>query len=241
MTDLAVDSGNTNIKAGLFEENVLKEIFVLENKEWNLFHSVVKKNKVQRTILSSVGEINTELESLFQTSTRFYKLSAKIKLPFKINYRTPETLGADRLAGVAGAMHFYPKTHCLVIDAGTCITSDFITAEEEYLGGSISPGLQMRLNTMHRFTSRLPEIKFTQPIHFIGKSTESSMLSGVYNGIADELNGTIHRYESEFGNIQNIICGGDSSVFANRIKSNIFAAPYLVLYGLKKILDCQDE
>jgi type III pantothenate kinase len=167
-------------------------------------------------------------------------LSSGTKLPFSNKYATPETLGNDRLSAVAGAHAEYPGRNVLVIDAGTCIKYDFITEDGEYLGGSISPGIQMRYNALHTFTQKLPSLSplAIQPA-LIGDSTIGSIHSGVINGVMAEMQGIIQSYAGRFKNICVILSGGDieiiKPVFSG--KNNIFADPLLVLKGLNFILE----
>ncbi len=236
VNNLTVDIGNTKIKAGVFFDDILQEIFVFEKNEIHALKNIVKKNAITHSILSCVGNEIIELEKLLSDETHFVKLNHQTRLPFTNKYKTPETLGMDRVAAIAGALHFFSNTNCLVIDEGTCITYDFISSDAEYFGGAISPGLQMRLNAMHHFTEKLPQLFFSEINEFVGNTTESSMLSGAFYGMLSEINETISRYVQRYGAIQVITCGGDSILFDKHIKRNIFAAPYLVLYGLNKIL-----
>jgi type III pantothenate kinase len=236
MRVLVIDIGNTKAKAGIFNAGNLLEEFLFETKNTNEIESILSKHKITHSIISSVAQPVEELEKILQQKTIFTKLSSQTILPFTNKYATPATLGMDRVAAIAGAMHYFSNTNCLVIDMGTCITFDFITANNEYLGGAISPGLQMRLKAMHHFTQKLPDVSFKTVDDFVGNSTESCMQSGTFYGILSEINETINRYEQRYGSIQVITCGGDSTLFDKHIKSNIFAAPFLVLYGLNKIL-----
>jgi type III pantothenate kinase len=142
----------------------------------------------------------------------------------------------DRVAGVAAAQHLFPNKNCLVIDAGTCITYDFLSKDSVYTGGAIAPGIQMRLKAMHEFTHKLPQPELTWPVDFEGKSTNQALLSGVCLGVADEIIGKIERYIQRYGNVQVLLCGGNSVMLAKHIKNNIFAVPSLVLEGLNQIL-----
>jgi type III pantothenate kinase len=236
MISLTIDVGNTKIKAGVFNEDVLDEIFVFEKKEVHSIKNIIKKNNITHSILSNVGNENDEIESFLSEQTQFLKLNRQTKLPFHNNYKSPETLGMDRVSAVAGSLHFFSNTNCLIIDAGTCITYDFISSDKNYFGGAIAPGLQMRLNAMHQFTKKLPQLSFSEIDDFVGNTTETSMLSGAFYGMLNEINETISRYEQQYGTLQVITCGGDSILFDKHIKRSIFAAPYLVLYGLNKIL-----
>ena len=143
----------------------------------------------------------------------------------------------DRIAGVCGAQQKFPGEPCLVIDAGTCITYDFLDRQGNFLGGGISPGLMMRFQAVHTFTSKLPLVNPVEKVNLIGDSTERCIQSGVINGLAEELNGIIRRYQGEFDGLRVILCGGDARFFENILKGPIFAVPELVLSGLNSILN----
>jgi type III pantothenate kinase len=160
-------------------------------------------------------------------------------------YKSPATLGLDRLAGIIGARTLFPDKNCLVIDAGTCITYDAINKDGVYEGGSISPGLKMRLKAMHNFTRRLPEVELVEYDDWQGYDTKSAMLSGVLNGAIEEVKGFIEIYNSKYSKLHVILCGGDSIFFDNRLKNSIFAhalktEPNLVLIGLNEVIQQND-
>lgn len=159
----------------------------------------------------------------------------------KNNYRTPESLGVDRIAGVVGANALFPHVNNLVIDMGTCITYDYIDAEGIYWGGGISPGMNLRFRAMSDHTVNLPNAEFDDPIGLLGNTTITCIQSGVINGICEELNGIINRYQSEKGDINVILCGGDANSFESKIKAHIFASPKLVLIGLNRILEYNEN
>ena len=159
-----------------------------------------------------------------------------IPMPIEIAYKTPETLGKDRIAAVIGARFLYPKGPVLAIDAGTCITYDILTEDDVYLGGNISPGAHLRFRAMDEFTHALPLVEQMEVEQLYGQSTEESMATGVITGIAAEMDGMIERYEEEFSGVQTVICGGDARYFVNMLKKKIFANRNLVLLGLHKIL-----
>jgi type III pantothenate kinase len=234
--NLVIDIGNTRCKAGLFDADILVEQWVFADKIQEKLSKIIERYKPVFSLISSVGEQTEPIKELLQKRTRFMELTPDLAVPFTNLYLTPKTLGMDRVAGIAGATHFFPDQACLVIDMGTCITYDFINTNKEYLGGAISPGVAMRLSAMAVFTKRLPEIVFHSPDSFIGNTTQSSMLSGVYYGILGEINDTISRYEEQFGEINVLICGGDAPLFDKHTKKSIFAAPDLVLHGLNKLL-----
>ena len=230
MIHLVIDIGNTRAKLAVFAGDEI----IHESQQINDIPHLIKTYQVERAIICSVGADYSVANALLTVPTLI--LNHETPLPFQVNYETPQTLGMDRVAGVAGAMQLFPNQSCLVIDAGTCITYDFISSDGIYSGGAISPGLHMRFKAMHEFTAKLPLPELVWPNDFEGKSTRDSLLSGVCLGLADEINGRIARYSQRFGPIQVIICGGDANLLKQHIKNNIFAAPSLVMFGLNQIL-----
>lgn len=233
---LVVDIGNTRVKAAVFCNNELMEKISFTADDPEPLRRLIGQYGPSHSLLCSVGEESARITDLLRQHTSFLELTQKLQVPFVIDYHTPHTLGMDRVAAVAGARYFYPAGACLVIDMGTCVKYDFITADDHYPGGAISPGLNMRLWAMHEQTERLPLIAMEPVADFIGQTTKDSMLSGAFFGLLGEINDTIERYEGRFGNIQVLLSGGDASLFDKHTKKSIFAAPDLVLFGLHKIL-----
>jgi type III pantothenate kinase len=163
-------------------------------------------------------------------------LNHLLPLPIQINYKTPETLGVDRIAAVCGAIDIFPNRSSLVIDAGTAITYDFIDGHGNYEGGAISPGIEMRFEALHTFTERLPLVTKNGDLTLIGNSTETCIRSGVLNGVVAEMEGIINNYKQLYPDLGVVLCGGNSFFFENRLKPTIFATPDLVLSGLNRIL-----
>ncbi|WP_460515527.1 type III pantothenate kinase [Cyclobacterium sediminis] len=228
-----VDIGNSRIKTGLFENGTLLEA----NWFWKLHkcNEYLMPDKGDRVLITSVNLSLKELKETF--SFPFLYFDHETPLEITNSYKTPQTLGLDRLAGVIGAKAFKGEENILVIDMGTCITYDFLNKKNIYLGGAISPGLKMRARAMHEFTARLPLINVqNQEIPYLGTDTVSCMASGTYHGIAEEIKGFIQRYREEFGHVEVFICGGDAEIFESLIKDHIFVIPNLVLYGLDRIL-----
>lgn len=239
---LIIDFGNTLQKLAVFlgKEIILKETFRKLPPE-TLAYFINEHGPFDGIIQSSVVIHTRELEEILARAGKFILLTDQTPLPVKNSYETPKTLGKDRLAAVAGAHALFPGRNCLVIDAGTCITYDIITKDGEYLGGGISPGIQMRFKALHTFTGKLPLIEPDEFDDLIGKSTRESILSGVYNGITGEMTGIISRYHEHFENLTVLITGGDHQFLYNKLKISIFAAPNLVLQGLNEILDYNDQ
>ena len=231
--NLVIDCGNTRIKAATFSDDELREKFSFQSTDE--LKSFLHSNRFEGGIISSVGIPAEEILGWMDAKKKFV-LKHTLPLPVKILYKTPETLGVDRIAAVCGALGIFPSDDCLVIDAGTCITYDFIDRNKNYHGGAISPGISMRFEAMHTFTKRLPLVK-AAPEKLIGDSTESSMRSGVMNGILSEVDGFIINYQKKYPDLRVVLCGGDTPFFENNLKPTIFAAPDLVLIGLNRILN----
>jgi type III pantothenate kinase len=194
--------------------------------------------KIKRLFLSSVKTTTkAQLNILEKTGVRPLFLNANLKMPFINKYETPNTLGADRLALVAGGLFIYPNKPILIIDVGTCLTFDFVSEKGVYYGGSISPGLQMRLNALHTLTGKLPLVSLGEPKDLIGKSTKESMLSGVVNGIQIEIDGIIDWYKLRYPQVKTILTGGDSAFFDKKLKNSIFADADILLKGMHFILE----
>lgn len=201
-------------------------------KEWIL------KFPFRKCILSSVTNEDEAISMFLQNEIpHFINLNHTTPLPYKNLYHTPESLGNDRIAGIAGAYNRFPGANVLVIDLGTAITYDLITSNGEYKGGNISPGLVTRFNALHSFTSRLPLLGKADVQIDLGTDTRSAIIAGVQNGILYEINGYIEHNSTEFPDLVIILTGGDADFFANKLKKPIFVDPNLILSGLNAILE----
>ena len=232
--NLVIDSGNSSAKIGIFDQHRLVKKSSFDSEEG--LKVFVEQNFFEHVLISSVKGEAGRIGSWIKPEAKVYVLDRSLSLPVKNGYRTPETLGMDRLAAVCGAQHLYPGHDCLVIDAGTCITYEFIDAGGTYHGGSISPGLAMRFKAVHNFTAKLPLVSAKAGVSLIGDSTETSIQSGVTNGLIAEIEGICRQYQEKFPGIKVILCGGDAGFFENQLKASIFASPELVLIGLNSIL-----
>jgi type III pantothenate kinase len=232
--NLVIDSGNSAAKVGIFDDEKLLDkltFTVLDD-----LRSFLARADYSYVIVSSVKEDADTILSMSHKAKRKFVLNAHLPLPITNLYTTPKTLGMDRLAGVCGAVQLFPGVPCLVIDAGTCITYDIIDGDRNYYGGGISPGLHMRFRAVHTFTAKLPLVSPKKPANLVGDTTESSIQSGVVNGMMAEMDGIIRLYTEKFPGLRVILCGGDAGFFENQLKASIFASPELVLLGLNSIL-----
>ena len=235
MKKITIDEGNTSVKLALFENNQM----VFRKSDFNLEFVKVLLSQCDRLIISTVKK-NTLFKSLF-SSKYTISLNPFTPLPITNCYKTPHSLGNDRIALAVGAIANFPNNNVLVIDAGTCITYDFINSKKEYLGGGISPGIQMRYNALHHFTSQLPLLESVDTAILTGANTEESIHSGIINGILVEIDGIIQRYINKYPDIKVIVTGGNAKFFDKGLKNTIFANPNLLMEGLNKILDYNES
>jgi len=237
--NLIVDVGNTLIKLAIFDESELIERTSVTHKKASakVKELIMDYPKVKKAILSSVGKKNKSLEKVLKEHVDVLKLSSKTKVPFQNDYLTPKTLGVDRIALVSASVEQFPENNVLIIDAGTCITYDFINSENHYLGGAISPGLKLRYESLHNLTEDLPLLELDNHDDLIGRSTVESIHSGVVNGVINEIDGIIDRYIIKFPDLTIILTGGDADFLAKRLKNSIFANSNFLLEGLNFILE----
>lgn len=236
--NLIIDVGNTRVKAAVFEKNTLKEFFIFSDTT-QLLESVVFSSYVINECM--IGTVVNGLEVFIQelkkkTNVRLF--TSDTPTPVKNLYKTAHSLGSDRLAGAVGGNALFPDKNILIIDAGTCIKYNLVNAQNEYLGGAISEGLQMRFKAIHTFTSRLPLLEMDENFNeLIGTTTNESILSGVQLGAVAEVEGFIAQYKQIYPDIMILITGGDVNFFEKRLKKPIFADSFLILKGLNAILE----
>ena len=233
---LAVDVGNTRIKAAVFEGDMLFETFVFKKiaLEKNIQNILEKYKKTSHLVVASVSDVEKQAFISFEKTVKIHFVSHKDAFPFNNCYETPKTLGIDRMVLAAGATLQYPNQNRLVIDAGTCVTFDFIDENDNYLGGAISPGLRLRYEALHNFTAKLPLLTLEKPKHFIGKSTSESIHSGVVNGLVYEIDGFIEDFKAQYSKFIIILTGGDTEFLAKRLKNTIFANSNFLLESLNQ-------
>lgn len=235
--NLIIDQGNSRTKIAIYQRGEMLDSATYDHFDTSQFLKWCDKYPVEKGIISSVvgDELFLEMKKIVPFPIVYF--NHRSPLPFVLNYSTPETIGIDRLALASAAVGSFPGVNCLVIDAGTCITYDFISSEGVYQGGAISPGLQMKLKALNTFTAKLPLVKLKDKVNLIGKSTADSILSGVVLGTCAEMDGTINAYKMRFPEMKIILTGGDAPLFAGYLKNSIFAAPEFLLTGLNNILE----
>tara|TARA_R110002073_G_scaffold279026_1_gene442803 strand:+ start:32299 stop:33024 length:726 start_codon:yes stop_codon:yes gene_type:complete len=234
--NLIIDIGNTRAKVAVFQQNKLVLTDVVSYTDLSKKIKILQKEfDIPNCIIASVGKINANNLKILSSFKNLVPLNHSTKAPFVNTYKTPKTLGVDRIALVAAAVSSYPNKNVLIIDAGTCITYDFVDRSKQYFGGAISPGIGIRYRALNTFTANLPELKIAD-FSLIGKNTNESIHSGVLNGTIQEINGIIEQYQNKYSNLTVVLTGGDINFLAKKLKSSIFANPIFLLEGLNSIL-----
>lgn len=235
--NLTIDIGNTQTKLGIFDGNGLMYHAIFERLTLSTVKSLYTNFAIDKVILAAVAPYDRSIEEYIEHNSFYLRFDSDTPVPIVNDYQTPHTLGLDRLAGVIGATGLFPNNDILVIDAGTCITFDFLNKDHHYLGGSITPGISIRFRSLNTYTGRLPLLEKEEAGDIIGNSTKQAILSGVLNGIIAEMNGMIRQYEQQFPAISIVLTGGDAQFFESHLESKIFADPNIVLFGLNKIIE----
>jgi len=233
---LTVDVGNTRIKAAVFEGDTSLERFVFDKKalEKEIKKILKKFETIAYLVVSSVADVEKQSFLAFETELKVHFVSNEDSFPFSNNYGTPKTLGIDRMVLAAGATLLYPNQNRLIIDAGTCVTYDFVDENNVYQGGAIAPGLRLRYESLNQFTAKLPLLTLQSPEGYVGKSTAESIHSGVVNGLVYEIDGFIDEYKAACTKIIIILTGGDAEFLAKRLKNTIFANSNFLLESLNQ-------
>ena len=233
---LIIDIGNTSVKIALFKDKKLQNTAILEQCKLKNILFFVNNNDISGTIISSDRKINADIKKLIYHFDALL-LDFNTPLPIVIDYKTPRTLGSDRIAAIVGATVLLPNKDILVFDAGTCLTIDFVTKAKVYKEGRISPGITMRYKALNQFTDQLPLCDSSPESILMGYDTKSSIISGVQQGILSEVREIINIYKKENKETIIIVTGRDCFFFEKELKNSIFANPFLVMQGLNEILD----
>ena len=236
--NLIIDTGNTRTKLAIFKNDVLQSLLKVKTKKvLKQLNTLFEEFKISNCIISSVTNIDDGVLDYLEKNINFLIiLNSETQIPFKNLYTTPKTLGVDRIALMAASQKKYPNTNVLVIDAGTCITYDLLNSRNEYFGGAIAPGINMKYKAMHHFTANLPLLK-PKAVLKAGNSTKNTMHQGVINGTLLEIEGVISQYKKNNDNLTVVLTGGDTIFLAKLLKSSIFANPNFLLEGLNHILN----
>ncbi len=236
--NLVIDSGNTQTKVAVFDKDRLVTTYHIKTFDKTIAQKLLKEHQIDKTIISSVSVHAQDIAQFVQSEgNKVITASHTLNLPLTIKYSTPHTLGIDRLAAAVGANTLYPSENIMVIDAGTAITYEFVSADGVYLGGNIAPGMQLRFKSLNDHTKRLPLIDKEEFINPMGTSTQSAIAAGVIQGIIHEIDGYCHHMESKFNSYRILITGGDAEFFVAKLKNPIFVNLNLVLIGLNRILE----
>jgi type III pantothenate kinase len=240
--DTVIDIGNTRVKIGSFEKGKLVNIASFETEPVRNFYTHLTMPSLGNCILSSVTDVPDHVQSYIRGKSKlFIQLDPKTPLPIKNKYKSPDTLGNDRLALAAGAAYLYPEKACLVISAGTCITYNMVDKKGHFTGGAISPGLQMRFRSMHEFTAKLPLLTPPENVKATGETTAEAMQSGVVQGIAGEIERFAALAKQQYADICIVLSGGDSQYLAEQLDTEADVVPDLALFGLYEILKFNEK
>jgi len=236
--NIIIDIGNTRTKVGLFEDDKVVFVDSYRKLEYNTIFNLVNEYNIENGIICSTSNINEKIKKYLQSTLQYFiEFDSSTPLPIEVLYKSRNTLGTDRIAAVVGAKSIFPKNNNLIIDAGTAITYEFINDKEQYVGGNISPGLEIRFKSLNYFTSKLPLVGKRDKYNLIGQSTEEAIVNGVQNGLIFEIDSYIDYFKEHYNNLKIIITGGDSDFLANKLKNTIFVDKNLVLKGLNNILN----
>jgi type III pantothenate kinase len=235
---LVLDFGNSYQKLALFSNGEMIRMEQASHTTVSKIKEFVSENhRISASILSSVIPYPVSIRKFLESNFSFLEMNETTPVPFMNMYTNPATLGYDRLAAAVAGFNAFPEKNVLVIVLGSAITYNLITKKREFLGGAISPGMNMRFRALHTFTGKLPLVTFSEVPDAVGRDTEGSLLSGVINGITTEIRGMTEMYRKKFPGLETVISGGDLNYFINRLKISIFAFPDIVLHGLHQILD----
>jgi len=239
LINLVIDIGNSRDKIALFNEHDL--MFNVPVDRLTLDHLKMLKDEhpqLNKAILSSVRNVESEITDYLSGNVEFFlEMNNLTRLPIENIYETPETLGKDRLAAAVGANELFPDQNLLIIDAGTAITYDLVSKKNQFVGGNISPGLEMRFKALNHFTGKLPLVSYSDEFQPIGRNTIDAIRAGVQNGILFEMAQTIDLFNRNYQNLHIIMTGGDSIFFDKKLNYSIFVHFNLTLIGLNRILE----
>lgn len=233
---LAIDVGNTRIKSAVFEQDNMIEHFIFSADDFFIKMNNILESypEIKTIVVASVGNLEIKDFLAFEKSAKIVSITRDFKFPFTNLYESPATLGIDRMILASGATIQFPSKNRLIIDAGTCITYDFVDENDNYLGGAIAPGIRLRYESLHQYTAKLPLLNKQSPKNIIGDSTSESIHSGVINSVVFEIEGYINYFTSKNDNFIIIFTGGDADFLATKLKNTIFANSNFLLESLNQ-------
>jgi type III pantothenate kinase len=231
-TTLCLDFGNTRLKWAVFSDGQIRHTGVFLGDGLDDLHLCIESFNPDRSILSSVVNHPVEIEEILKNKTQFHKLNHLSRVPITTPVGKPETIGADRLALVVAATHYYPDKNNLVIGLGSAITYNYINRFHQFIGGSISPGMEMRFKSLELLTAKLPLVKPHWNFPLAGYDTKTNIQSGVQFGMAKEIDGVIEAYEERYENLHALMTGGDANYFKPFLRKKIIEDPDLIFKGL---------
>ncbi|HEY2348139.1 MAG TPA: type III pantothenate kinase [Puia sp.] len=229
---LCLDFGNTRLKWAIFSDGEMRDSGALQEDGVDDLRKCIRNYKPDKSILSSVVDHSSSLEDLLKANTHFHKLDHHSRVPITTPVGKPETIGADRLALVVAAAHYFPENNNLVIGLGSAVTYNYINRFHQFIGGSISPGMEMRFKALQTFTSKLPLINPHWNFPLVGYDTKTNIQSGVIFGMAKEIDGMIEAYQERYENLHSVMTGGDAHYFKPYLKKKITDDPNLLFKGL---------
>jgi len=235
--NLTIDIGNSRVKTAVFQEHkmLFSDSHLLKDLKKGVLN-ILDKHSITHAIISSVGNLKEYNFKFLSDLVELHFLTEKTKVQFINNYKTPSSLGVDRIALVSASVNQFPNTDVLVFDVGSCITYDFVNSKKEYFGGAISPGIEMRYRALNSFTANLPKLVATPKIPAFGDTTKNAIHFGVLHGVICEIEGVIDLFKAKNKKLTIVLTGGDTIFLAKNIKSTIFANPNFLLEGLNSIL-----
>jgi type III pantothenate kinase len=236
--NIVIDQGNASAKVALFDKDKLMTSFIYKPLREEQMEKILNQYSPRYGILSAVADVSPAVTGLLKNRLeRFIEWNGTLSLPVEVMYRTPETLGKDRLAAVVGAQHIRPHSDILVIDAGTALTYELLDASGRYWGGNISPGMTTRFKSLKSSTKRLPLLDEQGDVPEIGYDTETAIRAGVVNGMVYEMDAYINEYKLKYPGLFVFLTGGHSFYFETKLKNPTFADVNLVLRGLNRMLN----
>jgi type III pantothenate kinase len=241
--NLIIDVGNTQVKLAVYQKDQLleKRNVPISSFGTTLMKVLEDQAGLEAAIIASVASLKESDVEMLKAKLPLHLLNYRSKLPFINDYKTPSTLGVDRIALVAAATVQFPSQNVLIIDAGSCITYDLLLADGHYVGGAISPGLMLRYKALNRFTARLPLLEKEMPDSKTGGTTIASIHIGVIDGVAHEIDGFIESYRKDYPQLKIIFTGGDAELLRDRLKNDTFANSNFLLEGLQTILELNKD